>query len=191
VTVDAQLASKNVPVLYLAQLDFVSGTQRLTNWSHNLPWAGHTWVALGSMVSVSAVKASERTDYPAMDLGLQVANNAMLALATGNPNEYRGRPVTVWHAFLDDQLRPLGDPEVCWAGDMDQVRLNTGTGEEGDGGSIVLRCEQQGKDTRAVRSLRLNNAQHQKRYPGDTFLSRIEGLNGKPVPWLSVRFQQI
>lgn len=189
-TVDAQLSSKNVPVLYLAQLDFASGTQRLTNWSHNLPWAGHTWLALGSLVTVSPVKLSERTDYPALDLGLQVANNAMLALATGNANEYRGKPLTLWHAFMDDELQPLGDPEVAWAGDMDQVRLATGTGEGGDGGSIVLRCEQQGKDSRAVRSLRLNNAQHQRRYPGDTFLSRVEGLSGKPVPWLSVRFQQ-
>ncbi len=189
-TVDAQLASKNVPVLYLAQLDFAGGTQRLTSWSHNLTWSGYTWVALGSMVSVSPVKVSARPDYPALDLGLQVANNAMLAVATGNPNEYRGRPVTLWHAFLDDQLQPLGDFEVAWAGDMDQVRLSTGTGENGDGGSIVLRCEPQGKDTRAVRSLRLNNAQHQKRWPGDTFLSRVEGLSGKPVPWLSVRFQQ-
>ena len=55
----------------------------------------------------------------------------------------------------------------------------------------MLRCEQQGKDSRAVRSLRLNNAQHQKRYPGDTFLSRIEAMAGKPQPWLSVRFQKV
>jgi hypothetical protein len=190
-TVDAQLASKSVPVLLLAQLDFASGTQRLTNWSHRVPWNGYNWEALGNMVGVSAVRVGEKTEYPALDLTLQVANNAMLALATGTPAEYRGKPVTLWHAFMDDALQPLGDPEVAWSGAMDQVRLNTGTGDGGDGGSITMRCEQQGRDNRAVRSLRLNNGQHQARWAGDTFLSRIEGLSGKPVPWLSVRFQRV
>lgn len=189
-TVDAQLASQHVPVLHLVELAFSTGIQRLTNWSHPLTWAGYTWSGTNCVSSVSPVKVSDRLEYPAMDLGLYPSNAAILATALSNPAEYRGKDATIYQAVLDDQLRPLGDPELAWFGQMSQVRVNSGDGE-GNGGSILMRCEQQGRDTRAARSLRLNHAQHLQRNPGDTMLSRIEALSGKPVPWLSKRFQQI
>jgi hypothetical protein len=189
VTVEQQRASTNVPVLFLAEMHFTTGVQRFTTWSHNLPFDGHSWLAVG-MVSVGAVKTGERLEYPAMDIGLQVGNPTLLALALESPSTYRWRDITLYQAFLTDDLQPLGEPELCWAGYMDQVRVNTGDGEQNKG-SISLRCEMQGRDTRMARSLRLNNAQHQLRWPGDTFLSRIETLGGKPTPWLSRRFQQV
>lgn len=189
-TVDAQLASPVVPVLFLAELQFASGTLRLTSWNHNLDWAGHTWTGLGALVTVSAVKASERNEYPALDLGLQVGNDALLALALGNATDYRRRAALLYQCVLDDQLRPLGDPELVWGGQMSQVRVNTGNGEDAPG-LVTLRCELPGRDRRGARTLRLNNAQQQERHPGDTFLSRIEAMAGKPQPWLSVRFQKV
>jgi hypothetical protein len=189
-SVDSQLASGHAPVLVLVEMQFSTGTSRVTNWGHNVDWAGHTWSALAAVTSLSAVKVSERNQYPAMDLGLQVGDNATLAAALGNPSTYRGKPVSIYQAFLDDELRPLGDPELAWGGEMSQIRINTGDGEQ-DRGSIVMRCEHPGRDSRGVRSLRLNNAQHQARWPGDTLLSRIEKLAGQPQPWLSVRFQRI
>lgn len=188
-TVQAQRASGHAPVLTLAELHFTTGVQRYTTWGHNLPWAGHTWLAIG-MVSISPVKTGERLEYPAMDIGLQVGNPTLLALALQEPATYRRRDIVLYQAFLNDQLQPLGEPELAWAGYMDQVRVNTGDGEQNKG-SISLRCEMQGRDTRVSRSLRLNNAQHQARFPGDTFLSRVEALGGRPTPWLSRRFQQI
>ncbi len=188
-TVEAQRASGHVPVLYLAEMHFTTGVQRYTTWGHSLPFNGFDWLPVG-LVSVSPVKTGERLDYPAMDIGLQVGNPALLALALENPATYRRRDIVLYQAFLTDDLQPLGEPELCWAGYMDQVRVNTGDGEDNKG-SISLRCEKQGRDSRAARSLRLNNAQHQARFPGDTFLSRVEALAGKPTPWLSRRFQQI
>lgn len=188
-TVQAQRASGHVPVLALAEMHFTTGVQRYTTWGHNVPWAGFEWLAVG-LVSISPVKTSERLEYPAMDLGLQVGNPALLALALEDPATYRRRDIALYQAFMTDDLQPLGEPELFWAGYMDQVRVNTGDGEDNKG-SISLRCEMQGRDSRVSRSLRLNNAQHQARFAGDTFLSRVEALAGKPTPWLSRRFQQI
>lgn len=190
-TVDAQLASTYAPVLTLAELGFSTGTARLTNWPHALTFAGYTWNGLGALASVSKVKSGERLEYPSVDLALYPVNDALLALLLSeDPSTYRGRPVTLYQAFLDDQLRPLGDPEMAWFGQMSQPLVNTGDGER-DKGSIVLRCEPYGRDNRAQRSLRLNHAQHIARNPGDTFLSRIEAITGKPVAWLTRRFQEI
>lgn len=187
--VDSQLASRHVPVLYLVEMQFTTGTLRYTTWTHHLAWAGHNWLGLGSLLSVSTVTESERLQYPPMELGLNIANSAQLALALGQSHTYRGRPVTLYRCVLDDELRAIGEPEVAWAGLMDQVRLKTGNGED-EAGAVVLRCEMPGKDRRGPQSLRMNNAQHQARFPGDTFFSRIEQLNGQPTTWLSKKFQR-
>ena len=185
---DDLLASPHAAVLYLIQMDFLGGTQRFTNWSHNLDWAGQTWVGLGSILGVSAITQSERMEYPAVEIALNVSNRAHLALALGGAAQYRKRPITIYQCLLDDEFRAVGEPELAWAGEMDQVRLKTGDGEKDDG-AVAMRCELPGRDTRGPQTLRLNNAQHQARHSGDTFLSRVEKLSGQPVTWLTKRFQ--
>lgn len=188
-TTETRLASAHAALLFLIQMDFTSGTWRLTNWTHNLDWMGQTWTGLGAVVSIGNAGAAERLEYPALDIGLNPGNQSLLALALGNASTYRKRPVTVWYATLDDELRADGDPRVFWAGLMDQVRVSTGDGE--DGGSVVMRCENPCRDTRAPRLLRLNHAQHQARWPGDTGLSRVERMTGQPQVWLSKKFQRV
>jgi len=187
---DDKLASGHVPILYFVRLDFASGSRFYTNWGHNLDWDSHTWVGLGNVVSVSSVGESEQLQSPSLDLGLSVSNPSILALALGQVSDYRRRPVRVWWAVLDDELRRQDEPELLWAGYMDQVRVKTGNGEK-EAGGVTLRCEQPGRDGRGPQSLRLNDAQHQARHPGDTGLSRIEALTGQPQLWLSKRFQRI
>lgn len=183
-----QLASPHAGLLYLVEMQFASGTLRFTNWGHSVDAMGHTWVGLTAITSISTLSESERLEYPAVEIGLQVADPAQLALALGPASEYRGRPVLLYEWVLDDELRPLDDPQLAWAGVMDQVRLKTGDGEKEVAGA-VMRCEIPGRDPRAAQSLRLNHAQQQARYPGDTGLSRMEQLAGQPQTWLSKRFQ--
>lgn len=189
-SVDSQLASSHVGLLFFIEFGFASGTMRRCTWTHTLPWNGHDWLGLAAVVSVSPIQQSERLQYPALELGLNVANSALLALALGSVQEYRRRPITLWLQVLDDTLQSAGAPDLYWAGLMDQIRLETGDGQ-GQQGSITLRCELNGRSAGAARSLRLNHAQHSLRYPGDTGLSRIEQLTGQPRTWLSKRFQRI
>ena len=189
-TVDTQLASRHAGTLYLVEMQFSTGTYRFTNWTHSVEWpTGTVWLGFGAIVDVGGMSQAERLEYPSMDIGLQIGDPAMLALALGNASTYRNRPVTVWAGILDDELRAVDDPLPYWAGVMDQVRLATGDGE-GEGGSVVMRCENPCRDSRAPRNLRLNNAQQQARFPGDTGLSRIERMTGVPQLWMSVRYQR-
>lgn len=183
-----QLASPHAGLLYLIELQFASGTFRMTNWGHHVDALGYTWVGLNAITSVGAVAQSERLEYPAVEIGLQIADPAQLALALGDAGEYRGRPVLLYEWVLDDNLQALDAPQLVWAGLMDQIRLKTGDGEK-ESASVVLRCEIPGRDSRAAQTLRINHAQQQARYPGDTGLSRMERLNGQPQLWLSKRFQ--
>lgn len=188
-----QLASPHAGVLYLVELQCMTETVRMTNWTHALQWGGHEWRGFGSLLSVSQIESTEQLQWPAVDLGLNISNPAHLRLALGHVQEYRGRPVTIRFVLLDDEARMVGEPEVVWAGLMDQMRVKTGTPDDGSGqaedGAVVLRCEMVGRDSRAATSLRLTHAQQIARHPGDTGLSRIEQLTGQPVTWLSKRFQ--
>lgn len=190
-TRDQALAAPHAGVLLLLQMDFSTGTMRLTNWTHSLDYFGYTWQGLGPIVGVSVIQQEEELQFPAVDVQLNLANAGMLSLALGTASTYRRRPITIWQGLLDDEQQPAGDPEVVWAGLMDQVRFNTGTGEPGDdSAAAVMRCEMPGRDTRAPLSLRLTHAQHIARHPGDTFLSRQERMKGQPQVWLSKRFQR-
>lgn len=188
-TRDDALAAPHAAPLWLLQFDFATGTQRYTNWTHSLEYFGHTWTGLGAVVGVSIVTQSEDLQFPAVDVQLNVANAGVLALALGTPAPYRNRPITIWQALLDDELKPAGDPEVIWAGLMDQLRFDTGDGSEEGRPAAVMRCEMPGRDKRGATSLRLTHGQQQQRFPGDTGLSRIEWMLGVPQLWLSKRFQ--
>jgi hypothetical protein len=190
VSVDSQLASPHAGLLFFIEFGFAGGTMRRCTWSHTLPWNGHDWIGLSAVVSVSPIRTSERLQFPPLELGLNVANTALLALALGSVQEYRRRPITLWLQVLDDTLQSAGEPEIFWAGLMDQVEVETGDGEA-QTGSITLRCEMSGRSSGAARSLRLNHAQHVLRHPGDTGLSRIEQITSQPPTWLSKRFQRI
>lgn len=188
--VDDQLASLQVPAAYFAEMDFVDGMIRLTTWNANIIWGGFTWSGLGALASVSKVATSERPQYPAVDFTLGVQNPTILGLARGNVENYRGRDVNLYRYILSDANTYLGDPELIWAGEMSQVRIDTGDGKN-KAASISLRCEQRGRAQRNSTSLRLVSAQQEQRFPGDTALRRKEELIGKPQLWLSKKFQQV
>lgn len=188
-TVDSQIVSRHAGTLYLVQMDFSTGSYRFTNWTHSIDWLGYTWLGFGAIVDVGGMSQAERLEYPALDIGLNIGDPAQLALALGNASTYRNRAVTVWAGILDDELRIVDTPLPYWAGVMDQVRLATGNGED-EGGSVVMRCENPCRDSRAPKNLRLNNAQQQARFAGDTGLSRIEKMTGVPQLWMSVKYQR-
>lgn len=189
-TADAQLASSHASELWLIEAHFASGVYRFTNWNHNVGWQGQTWLGLKVVVAMGRMSESEEIAWPSMEIGLNLANPSLLALARGPVSEYRGRLIVAYMGVLDDDLRLYDEPEEpYWVGKMDQVRLVTGDGKKTPA-SAVLRCEVPGRDSRHAQSLRMNDAQQQARYPGDTGLSRMEQLVGKPVPWVSARFQR-
>lgn len=189
-TAGEQLQQSVAGLVYLIELQFTTGTVRLCSWGHPLEWMGYGWQGFGAVVSVSATQDTEGLQYPAVDLGLAIQDPSMLAMARSDVKVYRRRPVRIWIGVMSEDLQQLETPELVWSGQMDQIRIKTGDPAKKDASMAILRCELHGRDRRAPQSLRLNQAQHQARYPGDTGLSRVEALTGKPVPWLSVRFQR-
>ncbi|RMX06708.1 hypothetical protein D8I35_09410 [Corticibacter populi] len=174
----------------LCELHFADGIQRYTSWGHDLRIGGQDWVAVPpKVISISTVQEAEALEYPAMDIGLAIPDPDMLELLRGSEKTYRGRLMRLYLVVMDDALRVVDEPQLLHVAVMDQLQVNTGNGAD-DQGSLSMRCEQPGKDSRNAMSQRLTAQQHVRKHPGDTGLARLAEIAGGPQTWLTRRFQQ-
>lgn len=182
-------------VAWLLQLDFSTGTTYLTTAPQTLITGGNIYTGLGALVSVGNLKESADSSAEKITLSLAVASAAMLALALGNVEGYRGRAVRLYLQLFDAQFAPVASPLQRWSGSMDKVQITRQPAEAGSpgagGGSIDLQCSRSGMArARYYQGLRLTHQQHQSRWAGDTGLQYARTLIEQPALWLSRRFQE-
>ncbi len=182
-----------VPVL-LVEMQFGSGTLRLTPYPLTLTAMGQTWTGLGTIGQVGELRESEDGAAEKLTLTLSPVDLSTLALAMGNPTNYQDRPVRIWMALLDPQTYAMpGAPVLRFAGVMDVIKLPRNASGDGEQqtGRIEVECVTAAYDVRSnPSSLRLSNAQHQARYPGERGLEYVGSLIAQPTVWASKRFQQ-
>jgi hypothetical protein len=184
------LEKAHLRLAYFVELHFASGIARVSTLNINLTWGGHEWVGMGAVGNISPVEQSLGTGSRAMDFTLSLPQTEWLYRSVGPVEDYRGRQAKMYFCPLGDDFQPVGSPVLCWHGTMDSMPSSiTGTPPD-TVGSITLCCETSAYGLRRPAALRLNAAQHKQRYPNDTGLDRLNALLGKPLPWLSVRYQQ-
>lgn len=178
-------------VLCLIELAFTTGTIRVTNWPLDLAALGNTWKGIGTVADISELKESEDGQYQKLTLGLTQVQSTYLSLALGSAETYQGRSAKVWVALVDAaSLQITGAPVLRFAGFMDMVRIERS--EDSNVGRINLDCQSGAYDVRSnPTALRLNQAQHAVRRPGETGYRYIADLIARPQQWLSARFQRI
>lgn len=195
-TASAALDSTARGIAWLVELQFASGTLRATTWPIDLDSAGFTWLRAGNALQVGNVHDSEVLDTRALDISLSVVDTSVLALAVGDPTQFRGRSVRLRLQVVDTTGKAAGAPVLRWSGAMESVQIERqpapvdGSGEAT--GTITIHCGRSGVSrSRRRNGLRLTDAQQQHRYPGDTGYQYVSALIEKPTVWLSKRFQQV
>ncbi|MBT9495380.1 MAG: hypothetical protein IV107_24165 [Paucibacter sp.] len=191
----ALLESDAVGIVYLIELDFLPTTIYLTTFNVDLPIVGRgDYTAAGSLLSVGEIKESQDTDTQTLPITLNVADSALLALALGNVENYRGKKARIYLQPLDASYRPVGEPRLRFSGEMEPVKIHRDTQpDEGGpvGGTIELPISRAGMSrARNADGLRLTDEQQQAEYPGDLGLQYVRALIEQPSQWLSTRFQQ-
>lgn len=194
-TVDQQ-AELEKPVTrfaYFSYFDFLSAEVRVTSLPQTVSWGGYDWLGLGSLGKISAVDEAQGTTAAALTFSLNVAQVEMLALATGDTAEYRGRDARLYFCPLDEQFRLIDTPSVCWRGSMDAMQMSVEGKASAASGGIALKCETSAYGLKRKANLRMNAAQQKQRYPADTGFDYLTALLGDPnaSKWLSVRFQSL
>lgn len=183
---DSAAAAAVVGALYLVQMDFAGGTLYYTNWPHDVVVGAQTYTGLGTLGAVSPIRESEDGGSQTVDLELSQVNVSMLALALGNVANYQDRAVRIYLALTDSAFVISGDPVRRFSGYMDVVSVK----RDGESAKIMMRCTSGGADVRkSPAALRMNDAQHQAKFPGERFFEFAPDLIAVPRRWLSVRFQ--
>lgn len=173
-------------VVYFVELQFTSATQYVCTADRTITWNGHDWLGFGTVGSISAVEESEGVESKAMTFTLNIAQSAILALAVGNVEEYRGKPAKMYFCPLNESFQLVGTPQLCWRGIMDLMAVAV----EGEEGRVTLKCETSAYGLKRQPALRLNAAQHKRKYPNDTGFDYLNDLIASPTVWLSRAFQR-
>lgn len=190
---DAQVATGVVGCHWLVEMDFLSGTQRLTTAPVNVVVSSTTYTGLGKLMQVAPLAESEDNTAAKLVISATVVDSALFAAVLGPATEYRGRPVRLYLQLFTEGFAPVGTKVHRWTGTMEPVRITRRVQAGGpSSGRIEMPCTRNGMSrARNYQGLRLTHAQQQAIYPADLGLEYLQALIEKPTLWLSKRFQEI
>lgn len=184
---DNAFASSFVNVVYFIEFQFKSATTYLSTANFNIDCGGHTWLGFGEAGAISDVQQTESMETSSVTFTLNIAQLEWLAIALGDVDEYRGKPVKLYMCPLTNNYQLIDTPVLLWKGYIDTM----GAGVSGEEGSISLKCESSAYGLKRLPTYRMNKAQWAKYHPTDKGMQYIESLISDDFKWLTKRFQQI
>lgn len=170
------IAAKVVPLAFFAEFEFSSETLRMWSGRGNKSWNGHTWIGAGEFGGISPADETSEIGASGLAFTLSGVPNELRALALADA--YRGRNCRAWIAILNAEEAVTGAYQF-FGGRMDVMTI-TGAGETS---RISVQAESRMIDLFRARVSRYTDAEQQRRYPGDTSLSRVAKLAERPLPW--------
>ena len=180
------LSAQYISVAFFAELEFRAATIRFTTWNQSLVWGGNTWIGAGTLSAINDVKEMVKLESSPIDLTLNIADPAILALTLVPATDYRGKNARLYICPMVDGVL-VDVPVMCWNGTLDQMVVDVG---KDGGGSVTVRCKPSADRLQRPRNLRLNNITHQNLSPGSLGMVYQADLLANPQLWLSKKFQK-
>ena len=179
IAVDNQLRGKAIRLALLAQLDLITGTERLWSGIGTLNYGGFVWAGIGKLGRITGAGQSSEIRVSETIYELSgVQDLAALSIYLANP--IRGRAAKAWLVVLDEKGEVIPDPIQ-----IDETILDAAAMHYAEDGTAVLSL----RGTSAIFDLRkpkgryLTSEQLKEDYPGDTGFDRISGLASRAVSW--------
>lgn len=180
------IAAQNGVMVNLIEMQFSTGTLRISNAPQNLVWNGLTWTGIGGLVSVTRVNETGDLSGWGADIELSGVDQTVIALLLGA--QYIGRSITVWDSRWDIVAGTvIVDPSVKFGGYMngswtiDEQR--SGDGRSGGSVKISTRCSDRLAGLEQRRGIQPNASAHQVYFPGDLFFQMIGQVAWTPIIW--------
>lgn len=173
----------HVPYVLFVELDFASGFVRLNSTDRTYQHEGNDYTGTGRLAGISPVR--ENGDLIPEKLEFTLSGVDPSTITTTLTEDYHGRSVKVWLAFVDENRNLIDTPELLWEGEMDVMSI-----QRDHGSAIVsLVCEN--------RLIRWNETagwmytkEHQQLFdPNDKFLNFVTTLPNKQIRWGGSRVQ--
>jgi hypothetical protein len=180
-TIATVLAGYRVHCDLLVMFDFLSVPMRLWQGFGTLQTLdGNAWNGIGQLGQISDLESAIGGTAPMARFVLSGVDTTLISEALNQAEEIHNRDCNVYMQFFNDDLSPLDNPYVVWAGLMDVVRIiQTGSSE--------CRVEMSAETIFARRALpplgNLTDREQQRFFPGDDGLKFIPSLMSKTAIW--------
>lgn len=168
--------------VFLIAMDFSSATLYFSTGSRDLLWNSQVWTAVGGNLALGTIEESGDAKGPGIDLQLSGVDPAITAILLAQ--EYRGRTVEVWQAFLNRTTGEVIEAVQIFAGlQLDNYEVEERQ-QRGRPGTVTVRTRARHRlSTDELRGIRANVHGHQFYYPGDTFFSHVASIAGQKIFW--------
>jgi hypothetical protein len=170
-------ALDHVPYVLLCDLNFASGVIRLNSADRSYTHAGNAYQPFGQLASIGSVKENGELVPESLEFVLPGVDGSLIT--TTLTENYVGRAVTLWVAYLDDNLQFVATPQIIWEGLMDQMNIQ----RDEKKATIQLVCE-----SRLIRWNRpagwLYTHEHQRLIDStDDFLNFVALMVNRVLKW--------
>jgi hypothetical protein len=173
----AEIAAADVRAGVLAEIEFASGTVRAWTGVGILQWNGYDWTGVGHLGGISPIEETSEVRAAGVALSLSGIPSALVASALGDAE--RGRPVTVWLAFFDDDWAIVADPYQAFSGRVDVPVIDEG----GETATITIQAESRLIDLERPRTRRYTDEDQQDAFPGDRGFEFVTSLQEWSGVW--------
>lgn len=140
-------------------------------------WLGQTWTGVGVLGQISPIKYTTALQVQDLTFTLSGVDADALAKLSSEVRGYYGR---VWLACLDAQENLVRDPMS-----LAVVQFDTQTLQVDAERAAVIQIVGQSAFYNLTRSINevWSNERQQRRFPGDTGLGELAGIDGKDIQW--------
>lgn len=174
--VESAVTADHVPMLMLVELQFASGTLRLTNASYDFAHGGHTWYASGQLISIGHI--DERGSLEATGVQLVLSGVPASLVTIARTEDYQGRTAIIYFAPLSEDFLVLADPVEVFRGRMDTMPM-----EVAEQATISLNLEGRYLGWRQPAVRRYNHADQRAAYPEDRGFEFAEQIAAAELYW--------
>jgi hypothetical protein len=174
------IASTTAPQLnpfFATSLDFDAGTVRYWTGYGTITINSATYAGIGALSSISTIEETEDLSARGLVIDLTGVPNDLVAAALTEP--YQGRTAAVRFGTLNADTGAVIESITLFSGRMDTMVISN----DGSSASIGISVESKLVDFQRTRESRYTHEEQLRRFPADTGLEYVTGLQDKVIYW--------
>lgn len=173
----AQVIAGSLRPVVFYQGEFASDTIYLWTGVGSIDWNGQTWVGLGGLIEISAIKESTNTEATGFQISVtgESSANVTRALTACRQN----KPGKIWLGALDDAGAIIADPYQVRAGKLSHPELS----DDGESATISVIYEDELTDLERPRERRYTSQDQALTYPEDRGFDFVPQLQDIAIAW--------
>lgn len=170
-----QLNADTIQPVVLAEMNFADGFLRLFTGSGEIIYRNNTYLGIGNLGAVSSMEESTELIGGGITLSLNSLSQEILQYA--QVAQFRGRPIALHIALVDDAQNIIGDIHNFYNGIMDTATIDERTM------SVVVAADHRLIDLERINPIRLTDKTQKARFPGDRSLEQLIYLINNQLFW--------